>query len=82
MAIDRFSLHLIRGLSKTCLFCNEPPERYDLDFCFQREVWILYANQNHFIEATQLAYTVQRFGAEKVLAILVDNQWVKEVVDV
>jgi hypothetical protein len=53
-----------------------------LDFCFQREVWVLYADKSHFIAAMQLAYTMQRLGAAKVLAILVDNQLAEEIVDV
>lgn len=82
IAVDRASLHLIRRFSKTCLFCHEDAAIYDLDFCYQREIWVLYADQRYFMSAMQLAYTVQRLGASKVLAILTDPQWTKEIIDV
>lgn len=82
IAIDRLSLHWIRRFNKTCLFCHEDAQVYDLDFCDQREVWVLYACHRNFIPAMQLAHTLQRLGAAKVCAILANTDGIKEVVDV
>lgn len=78
LAADEDSLHFIRRLKGTCLFCPKNVDAYDLSFCFQHEVWILYAKKIYFTKAMQLAQAMQQNGASKILAIWINATPAKE----
>ncbi|MBS0350315.1 MAG: hypothetical protein JSR33_03850, partial [Proteobacteria bacterium] len=69
MAVDRLSLQRIRSSKGVCLYCPEPAEHYVLNFCFQREVWVLYAHLSVFSRAMDLAQCIQWQGASKTLVL-------------
>ncbi len=81
IAVDKLSLDIIRRLQGVCLLCDADPIAYDLCFCIDREVWVLYAYRANYTAAMQLARIVQWIGAKKVFAILVDAQLAREVKD-
>lgn len=69
MAVDRLSLQRIRSSKGVCLYCPESVEHYVLNFCFQREVWVLYAHLSLFSRAMNLAHAIQWQGASKTLVL-------------
>jgi hypothetical protein len=69
MAADLPSLRLIRRLGGVCLFCEEELMHYNFGFCYQREIWVLYAYINYFSPAIHLAQAIQLNGADKVLVL-------------
>lgn len=69
IAVDRLSLQRIRMSKGVCLYCPEPAEHYVLNFCFQREIWVLYAHLNLFSRAMDLAHSIQWQGASKTLVL-------------
>jgi hypothetical protein len=69
IAVDRLSLKRISSSKGVCLYCPEPAEHYALNFCFQREVWVLYAHLSLFSRAMDLAQAVQWQGASKTLVL-------------
>jgi hypothetical protein len=69
IAVDRLSLQRIRSSKGVCLYCPEPAEYYALNFCFQREVWVLYAHLSLFSRAMNLAHCIQWQGASKTLVL-------------
>lgn len=69
MAVDRLSLQRIRSSKGVCLYCPEPAEHYALSFCFQREVWVLYAHVSLFSRAMDLAQAIQWQGASQTLVL-------------
>ena len=69
MAVDRLSLQRIRSSKGVCLYCPESAERYDLNFCFQREVWVLYAHLSLFSRAMDLAQAIQWQGASQTIGL-------------
>ena len=71
MAVDRYSLNKIHEYRGLCLYCPESPERYDLEFCYKREVWVLYARLSSFKRAMALAQTVQWQGASHIIVLRV-----------
>ena len=73
IAVDLIALKTIRRLRGVCLFCDKEAGDYDLTFCFQREVWVLYAHSTKAILAWQLASAVQLNGANKILAMLLNT---------
>lgn len=77
LAVDFISANIIRRHHGICLLCDGIAEFYDLDFCFGREVWVLYAHRNNYMTAMQLAHRVQWVGAAKVFIILVNTQLLK-----
>lgn len=77
LAVDYISANIIRRHHGICLLCDGIAEVYDLDFCFGREVWVLYAHPNNYVAAIQLAHIVQWAGAAKIFIILVNNQLLK-----
>lgn len=79
MAVDRYSLHKIRGYRGLCLYCPELPERYDLEFCYQREVWVVYARLASFSRAMALAQTVQWQGASHIILLRVHRNFISGV---
>lgn len=69
IAVDRLSLQRIRSSKGVCLYCPEPAEHYVLNFCFQREIWVLYAHLNLFYRAMDLAHAIQWQGASKTIVL-------------
>lgn len=69
IAVDRLSLQRIRSFRGVCLYCLEPAEHYALNFCFEREVWVLYAHLSLFSRAMNLAQAIQWQGASKTLVL-------------
>jgi hypothetical protein len=69
IAVDRLSLQRIRSFRGVCLYCLEPAEHYALNFCFEREVWVLYAHLSLFPRAMNLAQAIQWQGASKTLVL-------------
>lgn len=69
IAVDRLSLQRIHSSKGVCLYCPEPAEHYALNFCFQREIWVLYAHLSHFSHAMDLAHCIQWQGASKTLVL-------------
>ncbi|HVV68194.1 MAG TPA: hypothetical protein VHE99_04030 [Gammaproteobacteria bacterium] len=68
---DIHSLRFTHRLKGQCLFCKEHPSRYNLSFCYQREVWVMYSKPCQFNEAMALAQAVQASGAGKILLVLI-----------
>ena len=79
MAVDRFSLNKIREYRGLCLYCPELPERYDLEFCYHREVWVLYARLSSFSRAMALAHTVQWHGASHIILLRIHRDFIRGV---
>ncbi len=71
IAADRESFNFIRQLKGACLFYQKSLESQTISFCYQREVWVLYALIKNFTVAMQLARTVQLTGSSKILVILI-----------
>ena len=69
IAVDRLSLQRIRSSKGVCLYCPESAEHYALNFCFQREIWVLYAHLSLFSRAMDLAHCIQWQGASKTLVL-------------
>lgn len=70
IAVDLIALKTIRRLHGVCLFCDKEAYDYDLTFCFQREIWILYAHKSKAKLAWPLARAVQLSGAHRILVML------------
>jgi hypothetical protein len=79
IAVDRYSLHKIREYRGVCLYCPELPERYDLNFCYHREVWVLYARLPSFSRAMALAQTIQWQGAAHIIVLRVHRDFIRGV---
>jgi len=73
IAADRESFNFIRQLKGACLFYQKTLEPEVISFCYQREVWVLYALIKNFTMAMQLARTVQLTGSRKILVILINR---------
>lgn len=71
IAVDKLSLRKIHAHWGVCLYCPDSPETYQLGFCYQRELWILYFGKFYFHRAIRLAQAVQAQGAMKILALRV-----------
>ena len=71
VAVDRLSLQRIRSSKGVCLYCPEPAEHYELNFCFQREIWVLYTHLSAFSRAMDLAQCIQWQGASQTLVLRV-----------
>lgn len=71
IAVDQRSLRRIHAHQGVCLYCPDPPETYSLGFCYQREIWILYARHPFFSRAVQLAQAIQSQGAIKIFVLRV-----------
>ena len=63
---------------RICLLCEDVPEKYDLAFCWEKEVWILYFH-DFFDKALKLAHTIQRNGAKKTTLIRIDIKDLQEI---
>ncbi len=75
IAIDWRSVNFIRNHKGICLLCDKSPCYYDLSFCYQREIWVLYSCQEHFLTAMRLGRNIQLSGASKVLVLLIAAKW-------
>lgn len=51
------------------LFCKQSPDIYDFNFCFKKEVWILYSQDELKKSSLVLAYVIQQVGAKKISII-------------
>jgi hypothetical protein len=70
IAVDWPSVNFIRR-SGICLLCEKSPTFYNLSFCYQREMWVLYSQQDYFSAAVRLAQAIQQSGAKKILVLLI-----------
>lgn len=68
IAVDWAILRFIRR-NGICLLCDKSPACYDLSFCYQREIWVLYSHQDYFAAAMRLAQVIQLNGAKKILVL-------------
>lgn len=75
LAIDEDSFKAIHQRRGVCLLCLNTFETYEWDFCYAREVWILYANKTHFEEALYFGRGLQNSGARKIVLLLVSPAW-------
>lgn len=73
IAVDRSSLQTIRRSRGVCLYCPEFPENYQLNFCYRREIWVLYAHASLFSRAIKLAQLVQWQGAAQIIVLRVNQ---------
>ncbi len=71
IAVDALSFQLIQRLQGFSLLYDGLHPPHDWRFCFQREVWVLYAKANHFQAAMFLAQTIQQSGAAKISTLLI-----------
>ncbi len=58
-----------KNISGLILFCGKSPEIYDFDFCYKKEVWILYSQDELKKSTLGLAYVIQQVGAKKISII-------------
>lgn len=79
IAVDWCSYNFIRRLKGFCLLCLGEAERYDLDFCYQREIWTLYSSSSETNNAIDLGRYIQHLGAEKVFVIAINSSLLQEV---
>lgn len=75
IAVDRLSLRTIRSRHGVCLYCPESPENYTLNFCYRREIWVLYARLAVFSQAMALAQSVQWQGATHIVLLRVNGDY-------
>ncbi len=75
LAVDWPSWHCIHRLKGRCRYYSEVSA--DFSFCFQREVWVLYAKRAYFSRALHLGYAVQAHNAEKILLILLTDSLIQ-----
>lgn len=73
IAVDKNSFNYIKRFHGVCLLCEKNNDFYDLSFCFEREVWVLYNREQKFLSAMQLARAIQLNGANKVMVITCSN---------
>lgn len=74
LAADWSSLNMIRRFKGIALLCEGTPAQFDLSDCYQREVWVLFSNEEHFHKALELARAAQKNGATKVSTVLINIQ--------
>jgi hypothetical protein len=79
IAVDRYSLHKIRQYRGVCLYCPELAERYDLNFCCHREVWVLYTRLSSFSRAMALAHSIQWQGASHIIVLRIHRDFIRGV---
>lgn len=72
VTIDRQSFNYIQRLKGLCLLCDKSNDFYDLSFTYQREIWLLYSQEQYFSHAMHLARNMQLAGAKQISAILID----------
>jgi len=77
IATDWNSFNFIKRHRGLCLLCEKENWNYDFDFCFGREVWVLYAQHQKFHLAISLAHVLQGCGADKVILIPVRGAYGK-----
>lgn len=71
IAVDKASSNYIRRLNGICLLCERSYEHYELSFCYQREVWVLYSRVDNFVDAMNFAHAIAQLGANKIYVTLV-----------
>lgn len=77
IAKDWNALNLIqRSKQMPCLFCEHDASLYDLDFCYEKEVWVLYSTKEVLTEAMNFAQKIQFLPAKKVdlIRVRMNNQ--------
>lgn len=79
IAVDWSSYNFIQRLNGFCLLCLENPECYDLNFCYQREIWILHSRIIEANNAIEFGRAIQHLGAEKVFIIAINSRKLQEV---
>jgi hypothetical protein len=77
IAVDRLSLQTIQRYHGVCLYCPEPPDYYGLNFCYRREVWVLYARPAVFSQAMALAQRIQWQGAAHLIVLRVHHEYLR-----
>lgn len=71
ISVDRVSHNYITCHQGFSLLCERDSSSYELDFCFNREVWIFYSGYKYFDRAMELARTIQWHSACKISVILI-----------
>lgn len=80
IATDWNALNLIQRFNRyPCLLCENNPNFYDLDFCANKEVWVLYSKNELLSTAMNLARTIQFLPAKKVILIQVESNTLQGV---
>ncbi len=74
---DWQSVACLQRFHGVCLLCDSDCEMYDFSFCYQREIWVFYANSKKLSAAMQLARAIQLAGATATLVMLLSNQLVR-----
>ncbi len=77
LAVDWPSWYCIHRLDGQCRYYAETPTVKNLSFCFQREVWIVYARHASLRRALHLGYAVQANNAQKILLILLADSLIQ-----
>lgn len=65
--------------NRTCMLCAHKPQFYDLSFCSDKEVYVLYGNPERFDLALDLARAAQKNGATKTYFIRMAITTFKEI---
>lgn len=71
ISTDWLSHNYVKRHCGFSLFCELDNTVYELDFCFNREIWILYSGSKTFNRVLELAREIQWCGASKILLILI-----------
>lgn len=77
IAVDWCSVACLQRFHGVCLLCDGDCKTYDLSFCYQREIWIFYAEKKKLNMAMQLARAIQLAGATTTFVMLLNNQLVR-----
>lgn len=67
VAINWPCVNQIRASHGVCLLCNKNCELYDLHFCKEKEVWVLYSQPSELLIAKRLGQSLIRHGARKIV---------------
>jgi hypothetical protein len=69
ISIDSPTQTYISRLNGMSLLCDHPAVNYELSFCFQKEIWVLYSRSGQFEKAMRLAQAIQLSGAKKIIVL-------------
>jgi hypothetical protein len=80
IGLDSLSVNVIQSRKGRCLLCDQASYRYDFNFCFSREVWVLYSQHSQLCAAIDLGRAIQKSGARKVCVILLSSHLQKRTI--
>lgn len=66
IAVNWGCLNFIRNHRGICLLCNKNHVVYDLSFCSDKEIWVLYSQAHEFSIAKQLGNALLLHGSTEV----------------